>query len=132
MVASRFFISCLSISLTCTAPAIAEEKVPVMVGGEPTLDACGTLGAVAGPDPQGDNTLTVRNGPDTRYSDIDLLPPDRRVWICDQNGEWFAVVYATDGDTECKVSSPQAERAIYDGPCSAGWVFRRYITILAG
>lgn len=129
---SRLFISCLSLCLTGTAPASAEETVPVMVGGEATLDACGTLGAVTGLDPQGDNTLTVRNGPGTRYAAIDFLPPDRKVWICDQTGEWFAVVYAADGQTECNVSSPQAERAVYDGPCSAGWVSGRYVTILAG
>lgn len=120
-------------SLICLpVAALAQDGAPVMVGGEPSLDACGIYGAVSGLDPQGDNYLSVRLGPGTRYQRIDRLGPDQKLWICDQNGNWLGVVYTKDGALDCGVAKPQAMRAPYDGPCKVGWVYKTYVTPLAG
>lgn len=122
----------IALGLAASPAALAQEAIPVQVGGEPTLDACGGYGAVTGLDPQGDNFLSVRAGPGTRHARIDRLGPDRPLWLCDRKGNWIGVVYATEPDQDCRVSAPQATRAPYDGPCKSGWVYEKYVTQLAG
>ncbi len=126
------YMSGLALGLACAAPSVAQDEVPVMVGGDETLDACNTLGAVTGLDPQGDNFLSVRAGPGTEYERTDQLGPGRKLWLCDQRGDWLAIVYNNADGSECGVSSPQAEWLPYDGPCNAGWVFKSYVTVIAG
>ena len=108
------------------------RQVPVRVGGEADLDACGGLGEVSGLDPAGDAFLSVRAGPGRRYAERDRLGEGRRIWLCDERGPWIGVVYGPSDATDCQVSSPVPDQRAYGGPCRSGWVHQRFVALLAG
>ncbi len=112
--------------------AVAQDSRPVLVGGEAQLDACGAVGQVTGLDPNGDNFLSVRTGPGVEFQRIDRLGPNQLVTLCDNAGNWHGVVYTLEPGIDCGVSSPQSNRAPYAGPCKSGWVYARYVTLIAG
>lgn len=101
---------------------------PVMIGSEPGLDACGSLGAVTSA------TLSVRDGPGSAFRRIDSLAKGRTVFVCSSSpdGEWTGVVYADGSEPDCGVSSPVPEPQPYAGACRSGWVRSKWITIIAG
>lgn len=107
------------------------DRVPVMIGGERNLDACGATALVTGLQPVDGNLLAVRSGPGLHYSRINSLAPGARVWLCDHKGRWLGVVYSPSGE-DCSVASPSAARRRYSGPCISGWVRDRYLTLEAG
>lgn len=109
----------------------AGSGVDVMIGGDADYDACGSVGMVTGLDPQGDNFLAVRSGPGTGYEQIDSLFSGDEVFLCDRRDRWHGIVYGPPG-TDCGVGSPVAGRQGYLGPCRSGWVFDRYIRVIAG
>ncbi len=112
--------------------AIAQQRpVPVMYGHDPGLDACGGLGLVKGLKSRGDNFLSVRAGPNSGQRELDRLRNGRRVWMCDERGDWIGIVYGT-GEQECKVGSPIARKMPYPGPCRSGWVHKNFVELLAG
>jgi hypothetical protein len=121
----------IAIALLSVPTRATEPQVPVMVGGEADLDACGAVGTVSGLKPTGGNSLSVRSGPGREQNRIDGLAPGTRVWLCDRQGAWLGVVYGPPG-RECGVSTPSAIRRPYEGPCSSGWVHERYVELLAG
>jgi hypothetical protein len=107
------------------------DSVPVMVGGEAELDACGGTGLVSGLRPVPGNELVVRHGPGIGFAKVAALTAGTRVWLCDSRDGWLGVVFGAVGQ-ECGVSSPQLRRSPYKGPCSAGWVWGRFISPEAG
>jgi len=119
--------------------ALAEQSqrpdVPVMVGGDEATDACASAGEIVRLDPQGDGFLSVRSGPGgAPFHEIDRLFNGDQVYVCGENGPWYAVVYHSTRklDAECRVSTPWRERQPYAGPCRYGWAHSRYIRIIAG
>ncbi len=121
----------LALASLVSVQPMAGSGVDVMIGGDPNYDACGSLGVVAGLNPQGDNFLAVRSGPGTKYDQIDSLFSGNEVFLCDQRGRWHGIVYGTPG-ADCGVSSPVAGHQAYFGSCRSGWVFDRYIRVIAG
>lgn len=119
-------------ALLSAMPAFAQDERAVMIGGDVTLDACGGYGQVSGLDPDGANVLSVRAGPGRRFARIDRIGTAQTVWICEREGDWLGVIYSRDDTLYCGINTPISLRAPYDGPCDTGWVFARYITILAG
>ena len=116
-----------------TVSTRAQDATSVEVGGDAESDACASLGRIAGLDPTGDNFLSVREGPSSKHGESDRLSPSTLVTICDGRGVWLGIVYpALGSDVDCGVSSPQATRAPYRGPCRSGWVHRRFVNIIAG
>jgi hypothetical protein len=111
--------------------AAQQLDVGVLVGGEPDLDACGAWGEVTGLNPDGDNFLSVRSGPGSDFQEIDQIGPTQGLFLCDERGKWIGVVYARTSQ-DCGVSSPIPRQQVYDGPCTHGWVFRKYVKLLAG
>ena len=108
--------------------AVAGElDVPVMMWADGDLDVC-SLGAVSGLNPDGDNFLAVRAGPGTGHRMLDKIHTDDRVWIFDENNGWFGVAYGRD-EIEC---SPIPANRPYDGPGKTGWVYGKYVTVIAG
>lgn len=106
--------------------------VPVMAGGG-EYDACPSTGTIVGLDPQGDGFLSVRSGPGgPKYREIDRVYNGMHVYICDQKGPWYAVVYSNDNRAECNVSSSWTRRLPYTGPCRYGWIHSKYVGDLAG
>ena len=106
--------------------------VSVMVGGEAEYDACSSTGRVAGLNSNGDNFLAVRKGPAGSHQMIDKLYTGATVYMCDTEGNWIGVVYSTNGNQDCGVSSPIARKQAYSGSCRSGWVHQKYIAPLAG
>ncbi len=104
------------------AAAPRTSAVPVRVGGEEHVDACGVARVRAG-------GLPVRAGPDRGFPIRDRLPLARRVFVCGTHAGWSAVVY---GSTECGVSGPRPLREAYRGPCRSGWVETRRLEGVAG
>ena len=127
---------------SCTAPASpaagsvgVKIDVPIVIGGDPTFDACSTTGAVTGLDPRGDGFLSVMTGPGgAPFKEFDRLHNGRPVFICGVAGAWRAVIYpAPGGDMlDCGVSTPWARAEAYTGPCSFGWVHSKYVREVAG
>lgn len=115
-----------------TAGAAPPRAVPVRVGGDEILDACGSLGEVRGLKADGDGFLAVRNGPGAAYAMTDKLPEGREVMMCDQRGDWIAVVYSDSQLGRCGVGSPIGKRQAYRGPCKSGWVHGKWIVLMAG
>ena len=108
--------------------AIADESMPVMIGGETNHDACGAIGKVQGLDINGDGFLAVRQGAGSEYLMIDKLHNGDDVIFCDSQGKWIGIVYGKD----CGTSSPIVKRQPYKGPCKSGWVFEKWVTVTAG
>lgn len=100
-----------------------------MIGGSEEFDACGGVGEVTGLDPNGDYYLSVRTGPGTKYEEVDRLPMGAAVFLCDERGSWHGIVYP-QGD--CGVTTPVAVRQPYRGVCRSGWVYKKYINVIAG
>ena len=130
------FLACAS---TCGFSAIVDAQtfierridVPVMLGGDPDLDACPSLGQIVGLHPNGDGFLSVRSGPGVPYREIDRLYNGNKVSVCGRRGAWHPIVYPAD-EGECGVGTPWPVRQPYTGPCNYGWVHSRYVRIIAG
>jgi len=116
--------------LAATA-APASDPVPVIVGGDADLDACGSVGEVYGLDPAGDGFLSVRAGPGTGYKELDRLHNADRVILCADHGKWLGVVYGEPGQ-DCGVGTPIPKRKPYDGPCHSGWINGNWVQLVAG
>lgn len=130
--ASLFSTMCFLTACIVLQPSQAGPRpVPVMIGGEHDLDACGAVGVVSGLAPKPTSTLAVRSGPGPQFDRIDRLTSGSRVWLCDHKGRWLGVVYGLDGQ-DCGVSTPSERRQPYTGPCASGWVFDQYVSPLAG
>lgn len=131
-------VSILLCAAVYAGPALAQSPqgkldVPVMAGGEPNLDACGTSGVIVGLDPRGDGFLSVRSGPGgSKFREIARVYNGMRVYICDQKGPWLAVVYSSNKNASCNVTTPWAKRKAYTGPCNYGWIHSKYVGGLAG
>lgn len=117
--------------LHAAGPAEAQSRA-VQLGGHPTLDACGSIGVPTGLNPRGDNFLAVRAGPSSRTAMLDKLRPNEAFFICEQRGAWLGIVYSRREGPDCGANVPVPRRKAYDGPCRSGWVFRRFVRLLAG
>ncbi len=124
-------VSTGSLVAALSGAVAGDNSVPVKVGGEAEYDACGSVGAVYRLNPNGDNFLAVRSGPGSAHVMIDKLHSNDQVFLCDQNGAWFGIVYGPN-NAECGVGSPIENRQPYSGGCTSGWVHSRYIKVIAG
>jgi hypothetical protein len=104
------------------AAAPRTSAVPVRVGGEDHVDACGIARVRAA-------NLPVRAGPGRRFAIRDRLASAQRVFVCGGRAGWSAVVY---GKTDCGVGGPRPLREAYQGPCRSGWVDTRRLEGVAG
>ncbi|MEM9678026.1 MAG: integron [Pseudomonadota bacterium] len=122
-----------TLTLALVAPqVVAAQSVPVRLGLDgPEFDACGGFGEVYRLNPNGDNYLSVRNRPSGQGRELDRLGPKQGVWMCETRGRWIGVVYSKGGQ-DCFVSSPTRNVRNYNGPCPSGWVFDKYIKLIAG
>jgi len=124
--------------LLLSTPAAAEIEAGerlIMVGQDGAdLDACGAVGMVRGLDRGGDNFLSVRIAPGTGSKERDRIKNGNRLFLCDQSGDWFGVVYQKAGDDlmECGTGTPSAYSGAYRGPCRYGWVHKFFVEFIAG
>lgn len=108
----------------------AEDRVPVMVGGNGHLDACVSLGQVNSANSQG--TVKVRHGPARNYKVIDTLKTGHFAWMCSVDGQWTGIVYPPSNDGVCDESSPINPAQPYKGRCRSGWIESSMISLIAG
>jgi hypothetical protein len=108
-----------------------EARAPMIGLDGPGLDACGGLGRVGGMY----RKQVIRDAPEEGARTSDTLEQSTLVWLCEAEGDWQGIVYASGEFQEpgdCRVSSPVAETRAYDGPCRAGWVLAKDVEFLAG
>ena len=75
-------------------------------------------------------SIIVRSGPGTKYKIIDKIYRNGTgVAMCDSHGKWEGVVY---GKGNCGTGSPVNKRQPYTGECKSGWVFEKYVRLVAG
>lgn len=117
-------------------PAAAQPgprpEVPVVVAQEPDYDACALMGLVEGLRTDGDGFLAVRGGPGTNHRKLDEIYNGQQVYVCEQRGAWYGIVYARDPSDGCNVTTPWPVALPYTGPCKSGWAHGNWITIMAG
>lgn len=129
---SLLTLAFLATVLISIAPAMAEGPQVGVTVGDTDHDACSAFGVVDGLNPNGDNFLSVRSGPATRYAELDRLGPNQGVYICEWRGKWLGVVYDKSGEKDCGVARYIKEKKIYTGPCERGWVFGKYVRQVSG
>src|SRR6516162_7872847 len=103
------FIAGLSVSFLCAALAQQQRgriDVPIVIGGDKEFNACTGTGEVILLDSKGDGFLPVQSGPDRPYREIDRLFNGNKVFLCDQRGMFYAVIYSESHELtqECGVS----------------------------
>ncbi len=134
MIELRYPLHTIFVTLMLSWGATAVQAggaVPVMIGGEADLDACGGFGEVRGLNPYGDGFLAVRTGPGTKYSMIDRLYNGDQVHFCDYHGNWIGIVYGKPGQ-DCGVGSILPRQQPYRGPCGSGCAHRNWLVLTAG
>jgi hypothetical protein len=130
----RLLLIAAALAALTTASIANRLALPVIVGGEQDYDACGSSGTVEGLNPHGDGFLAVKAGPGLNFERIDKLYNGMQVYICGEQGDWFAIVYSRTGSwsERCNVSTPWPRAMPYTGSCRSGWVHRRWVGSLAG
>ncbi|MEM1376071.1 MAG: SH3 domain-containing protein [Pseudomonadota bacterium] len=122
----------LALALTLTAAFVAPTSaqqldLPVIEKTEGDLDTC-ALAEVRGLNPNGDGFLAVRSAPGTEYRELDRVYNGDRVWVFNQVGDWFGIVYGVD-EVECgpiDVNDPVRTEG------KQGWVHQNWVRIIAG
>lgn len=105
---------------------------PVIVGHEPELEACTSMGEIAGLSPNGDGFLSVRTGP--KGKEVDRVTNGRVVNMCDSAGDWVGIVYPNAGQDplSCGVARSFDKPKTYTGPCHYGWVHKDFVQQISG
>lgn len=116
-----------------TTPAVAQiqygESVPVQLEAQDGLDPC-SLGKIV--DLGHDSSAMILTGPSSDYDMVDFIVSDDLVWVCQEEGDMFGVIYSKDGEQDCEVSSAQDFAVNYSGPCASGWIKSEWVEIIAG
>ena len=130
----KLLLTAAALAALTTVTAANRLTVPVIPGAIEDADACPGTGIVEGLNPHGDGFLAVKAGPGLNFDRIDKLYNGAQVHICEQRGEWLAIVYSRTGNWSgrCNVSHPWPRALPYTGPCRSGWVHRRWVGSLAG
>ena len=111
------------------------QQVPQVGLEGPDSDACIGVGRVSRANLARDGRLPVYPMPTDQSRAKDHLSSDTLVWLCEAEGDWQGIVYASGefqdlGD--CRVSTPVSVPQAYAGPCRSGWVAARSLQLVAG
>lgn len=115
--------------------ALPSDRVqPVRVGEMgPAFAACAAQGTTR--ERVMDGPVPVFAAPFEGVEQIDSLEAGARFFICSRSHDqrWFGIVYDEEGaaSERCGVSRPM-DRAIYRGPCAAGWVSSARVRLDSG
>ncbi len=102
--------------------------VPVMEHATEDWDTCGQ-GQVHGLKSDGDGFLAVRTGPGSQFDKIDEVHNTDKVFLFDQHGDWFGVLYGVE-DIDCSPITG-SKPAVRPG-AKSGWVHRNWVRVIAG
>jgi hypothetical protein len=111
----RLLLIAAALAALTTASIANRLALPVIVGGEQDYDACGSSGTVEGLNPHGDGFLAVKAGPGLNFERIDKLYNGMQVYICGEQGDWFAIVYSRTGSwsARCNVYAMAEGNALH-------------------
>ena len=101
----------------------------IKVGGSPDYDACSALGVIEHKSTTG--FVSLLSAPTEDAISVVELPSGAHFWICEEQENWIGGIVVEDGK-ECGVATPIATPQDYGGPCTQGWLDRRFVTLLAG
>lgn len=142
----------LSLLLACLAlPPAALAQSPAQVGitlkkrviaSTTLVEGWASSHEVRGLKAGGDGYLAVRAGPGTTFAERDRLTNGATVIVFETKGQWAGVVYPPEPQHELEIiaatcgfdeaaARAMPARKIYDGPCSWGWVNRRWLVNLS-
>lgn len=97
----------------------------------PRASACERIGRGANLPHEEDDFLSVREAPSIEATRIDELADDAPVFVCDRQGQWYGIVYLSDGTLgepdECELADAVPSPRAYAGPCLTGWVHASYV-----
>ena len=110
----------------------APMSLAVRVGRDgPQRSACERIGRVANLPNGADDSLAVREAPSTDAERIDTLEDEAPFFVCDRQGEWYGIVYLSDGTLggpdECGLENSVGSPQPYSGACLTGWVSSQYV-----
>jgi hypothetical protein len=75
--------------------------------------------------------ITVRSGAGVQFQKTDLLHSGREVYICDERGAWFKIVYS--GPTGPCAPTNRKGRAVEKiKGCQSGWVEKKWLDVISG
>ncbi|QTN20548.1 hypothetical protein HZ989_05685 [Brevundimonas sp. AJA228-03] len=117
----------LALMQGCASPPSADvgydgvESRPVMMGGEPGLDACAGLSRI-----KPGRFVLIRDAPDESAQIVASLPAGTALWVCEEEGVpegWTGVAFDTPGGPRtCEgPGTPSADRVPVPAVCQAGW-----------
>jgi hypothetical protein len=122
-----------TMGLTGAADA-AGKSVPVptrrVLVGSISLDGCAET-QVQGLSATG--KVSIRSTPSAKGREIDRLPNDMFVYVCEQapdSSNYVGIIYSRVGHGEecgAGVDSPGTKPRRYSGPCWSGWVSSKYL-----
>lgn len=123
----------LAVLLFSALMAEAKEKtVAVKYGGDENTDACSTLAMVTNLGEGKDEFLAVKAAPNLKATRTDKLLKNQSVWICEEQKDWYGIVYTQDEKKDCGVTKAIKDKKEYGGPCKSGWVSKKYVEPQAG
>ena len=107
--------------------AAQQLDLPIIERSDGDLDTC-ALGEVHGLKDNGDGFLAVRSAPGSDYRKLDEVYNGNRVWIFQQVGKWYGIVYGVD-NVDC---SPTNKDDRVRAPGKKGWVHSNWVRLIAG
>ena len=115
-----------------SALSVKSRALPVRIGRDgPDASACDRVGRVVNLPGGEDDFLSVREAPTTDAARIGQLNDAAPFYVCDRQGDWFGIVYLSDGTLgepdECGLAAPVGSPRAYTGACQAGWVYSEYV-----
>ncbi|WP_420338322.1 SH3 domain-containing protein [Roseibium sp.] len=122
---------CVGLGMAAFAAVPAKSQsliVPVIEKSVEDWDTCG-LGEVSGLKDGGDGFLAVRAGPDSKFEKLDELKNGDRVFLFDQHGDWYGILYGIS-ELDCG-PLPEARPAARKG-AKPGWVHSNWVRVVAG
>ena len=120
----------LAAGLFVSLPLTAHAQVvvlPIIEEAEDDLDTC-ALAQVTGLKADGDGFLAVRSAPGSNFRKLDEVYNGDRVWVFQQIGKWYGVVYGVDS-VEC--NAIDKNRPLQQ-PGKKGWVHSNWVQVIAG
>lgn len=114
------------------ALAVRPRALPIRIGRDgPDASACDRVGRVVNLPGGDDDFLSVREAPTTDAKRIGQLDGDTPFYVCDRQGDWFGIVYLSDGTLgdpdECGLANSVGSPRAYSGACLTGWVHSGYV-----
>lgn len=125
------FVHLMALAALPASLLAQEQSLPVLVGGDSDLDACGAIVTVKGLMPIAANYLNVRAGPGTQYPVVERINEGTEFFFCasSEDRSWLGIVLFSKHGEDCGLGEPIFPRQAYEGNCRSGWVHRTFTSM---